>query len=268
MMKAGATDERVLRAFARIPREDFLGPGPWRVATAQGYHTTPSADPVHVYQDAVIALDEQAGVNNGEPSLHARAIAALALRAGMRVAHVGAGSGYYSAILAELIGPNGSLVAYEMDDALAARAVENLRFWRQARVVHGNGATAALPPCDALYVSCAAERPMDAWLDALAVGGRLLFPLAPRDGGGAMLLVTRTSGSRDAFAARFLTPCLFIPCAGAEDEMGAESLRRAFAAKGMRDVRTLWRGGASATGEAWAEGDGWRLSAAPPGGGD
>lgn len=100
---------------------------------------------------------------------------------------------------------------------------------------------------------------MDGWLDALAAGGRLLFPLAPRDGAGAMLLVTRVGASRDAFAARFLTPCLFIPCAGAEDVKGAASLRRAFGAKDMRDVRSLWRGSGGGTGEAWAEGDGWGL---------
>ena len=67
----------------------------------------------------VIALDSARGVNNGSPSLHAKLFEALAPKPGERIAHVGAGAGYYSAILAELVGPAGQVTAVEFDAALA-----------------------------------------------------------------------------------------------------------------------------------------------------
>src|ERR1051326_3388550 len=59
----------------------------------------PSADPRYLYQNNLIALDAEKGINNGEPFLHARWIGALVLNAGETVTHIGAGTGYYSAIL-------------------------------------------------------------------------------------------------------------------------------------------------------------------------
>lgn len=59
-------------AFATVPRERFVGPGPWRVRSPlrmREYWTTEDADPRHVYHDALIALDEAREINNGQPSL-------------------------------------------------------------------------------------------------------------------------------------------------------------------------------------------------------
>ncbi len=105
--EGGSSDERLARAFATVDRTAFAGDGPWKVFTANGYVDTPSDDPAFVYQDVVIALKPERGINNGEPALHARCIAAVAPQAGESVIHVGAGSGYYTAILAELVGLSG-----------------------------------------------------------------------------------------------------------------------------------------------------------------
>ena len=75
-----------------------------------------------LYQDLVIALDPARGVNNGSPSLHAKLLEALGPKPGEHIVHVGAGAGYYSAILAELVGPTGRVTAVEFDAALAERA--------------------------------------------------------------------------------------------------------------------------------------------------
>ncbi|HEV7982481.1 MAG TPA: methyltransferase domain-containing protein [Xanthobacteraceae bacterium] len=54
---------------------------------------------------------------------------------------VGSGTGYYAAVLAEIVGPNGRVIAVECDDDLAAKARDNLRPWAQVEVVHGDGRT-------------------------------------------------------------------------------------------------------------------------------
>ena len=61
--------KRLTAAFASVPREDYLGPGPWRRLVPGGpYETTPDADPCRLYQDALFAIDEERLLNNGQPS--------------------------------------------------------------------------------------------------------------------------------------------------------------------------------------------------------
>ena len=59
-------------AFAAVPREAFLGPGPWPVyRLLRRYVPTPSADPVYLYTDDLVGIDPERHINNGQPSLHA-----------------------------------------------------------------------------------------------------------------------------------------------------------------------------------------------------
>ena len=122
----GVTDPRIVKAFASVPREDFLGPGPWHVNVDEGYILTPSADPALVYQDIVIGLAPERNINNGEPSLHARMLDAVSPKEGDRVLQVGCGSGYYTALLSELVGASGRVVAMEVDPEMAAWAARAL----------------------------------------------------------------------------------------------------------------------------------------------
>ena len=97
----------VCAAFAAVPRERFVGAGPWRVRSPMKaeYWTTADADPRAVYHDVLIALDEELGINNGQPSLWAFLLDQLSILAGDRILHLGCGTGYYTAIMAELVGP-------------------------------------------------------------------------------------------------------------------------------------------------------------------
>ena len=130
MAAAGVEDARVEAAFAAVKREDFLGPGPWPVlrwrSPTPRYAATPSADPVYLYINGVIGILPERNLNNGEPSLHAALIASAAPQPGEHVVHVGAGTGYYTAILAELTGASGWVTAIEFDPGLPARAAANL----------------------------------------------------------------------------------------------------------------------------------------------
>src|SRR5665213_3552445 len=132
----------VLRAFATVPRERFLGPGPWRIYSDSGrggYRTAPDADPRCVYHNVLVALDEARGINNGSPSLWAFVFAYMNLAPGEHVLHLGCGTGYYSAIMAELVGSDGRVVAVERDAALAGRAREALAAWPNVTLVEADG---------------------------------------------------------------------------------------------------------------------------------
>src|SRR5271154_2240257 len=101
----------LVEAFARVPRETFLGPGPWQIACLPlvpgGTKYRTIDDPRHLYHNVLIALDPGRGLNNGQPGALARWIDALDLKTGDRVFHVGCGVGYYTAIMAEVVGPGG-----------------------------------------------------------------------------------------------------------------------------------------------------------------
>lgn len=273
--RGGAADPRVEAAFAAVPREPFAGPAPWSILAGgpwggrgqgTGYIRTPDDDPAFLYQDVLVALDPARGVNIGEPSLHAHCLDALALREGETVLHVGAGSGYYTAILARLVGPGGRVHAFEIDPELAARAGRNLAGTAWAEVRARSGIAADLPKADAVYVNAGITRPERAWLDALLPGGRLLFPLQPSTGGlGGMLLVRRPrEDAAAAWPARFVSRAAFIGCQGRQDEDADHRLRAAFARGDWPEVRSLRLGGApDAT--CWCAGEGWWLSTAGAG---
>ena len=260
--RAGVSDPRIEAAFAAVPREDFAGSPPWRIGSGGFFGLESSDDPERLYEDVLVAIDSARGINNGQPSLHALCIEALDLKEGETVVHVGAGACYYTAILAELVGPKGRVIAYEIEPDIAERAAANLARYPQVEVRARSGVE-GLPLADAIYVNAAASHPLRAWLDALKVGGRLVFPLQAAGSSGAMLKVTR--GERgDAWPARFLMGVVFIACEGAQDPEMARRLDVAFRRGGSEQVRSLTVGGAARRTD-WLRGEGWALSSEPAG---
>jgi protein-L-isoaspartate(D-aspartate) O-methyltransferase len=255
-----AAHQRVIDAFATIPREDFLGPPPWRIFTGMGFVET-SSDPALLYQDVLVALKTETHINNGQPSLHMASLAALNIKEGETAIHVGSGTGYYTAILATLVGPSGKVTAYEIDDDLAPRATQNLAGFTHVDVRHQSGADGPLPPADVIYVSAGATAPLEVWTGALRDGGRLLFPLTPDQGAGCMLLVTRLG--IDRFAAKCISTAVFIPCIGARDVETGRGLSHAFATRDTARIRSL-RYGTEPDDTCWFAGSGWWLSTTPP----
>lgn len=243
-------------AFASIPREQFVGSPPWRVFTRQGYIETLSDDPAFLYQDVVVSLGSKESLNNGQPSLHAFCIATLAPAKGERVVHVGAGSGYYTTVLAKLVGETGAVDAYEIEPELAQRAQNNLAELPHVKVHLRSGAEGPLPECDVLYVNAGVTHPLAVWLDALRPNGRLIVPLTPAEGNGAMLLITKQDAG---YAARFLLQVQFVPCIGARDEIAAQKLAKAFRNGKWSEVKSLHRNDEPDS-TSWCSGPGWWLS--------
>ncbi|WP_431321898.1 protein-L-isoaspartate O-methyltransferase family protein [Rhizobium sp. YTU87027] len=258
-------DDALLRAFATVPRERFLGPPPWKMAGWGGY-VDASGDPSVVYQDVLFALQHERHINNGSPSLHARGIHKLALRQGGTVCHVGAGSGYYTAIIALLVGSSGHVTAVEFDGELARRAEENLRDYPNVHVVHGNGIEWPREPTDAVYVNFAIHFPAEAWVERLRVGGRLILPLGVPDVDAAgptglasyagFFLFRR---EEHGYAAEYLGPVAFVWADAVRG--GFDSYRRleaAFYKGSMEQVRALrWK--TARQGKEWYSEADWGL---------
>jgi protein-L-isoaspartate(D-aspartate) O-methyltransferase len=264
----------LFEAFANVPREHFLGPGPWELQTEAGTFQIPEGKPEQLYHNGVVALDRERAINNGEPKFWASVLDQLEIREGARILHVGAGTGYYTAILAATAGASGSITAIEIDGDLAAKAASNLNLWPQVTVHCTNGFTFDPGPVNAIVVSAGVSQISLTWLDALADGGQLLTPLTVtrewtshsgkqhRNGGeGGMLWVRRTKGK---FAARFLTKASFIHCTDGRSDDAEERLRRALLRLDIDQVRSLRRAPETPDNSCWLEGEGWYLSTVDP----
>ncbi len=238
-------------ALASIPREAFLGPGPWDLATpdprrpgAVVYRKTPDANPRHIYHNVLVAIDASRELNNGHPGTLAACLDALNLAPGETFLHVGCGVGYYTAIGAAMVGGAGRVVAVEIDAQLAERAKRNLSAIARVAVVAGDGATFEPGPCDAILVNAGFTHPLPIWLDSLKDGGRLLLPITVTSpgnpiGAGGMLLVTREA---DHLRAQPVMPiAIFASPTGREDSLNAV-IRQAFATGNWFRMKSVRRG--------------------------
>jgi len=242
--------ERLFTAFAEVPRERYLGPGPWKISLPSDPWTkieTPDDNPERVYNDVLVSIVSEKGLANGLPSGHARWLNALDLEPGNHVLHCGCGTGYYTAIIAHVVGDGGRVTAIELDPVLASRAADTLRHLSNVEVIAGDATTYDAGTVDAIYVNAGATHPMRLWLDSLKSGGRLIFPLVryPRGveswianaargkrdfetGFGLMLRIERTAAG---YASAVVSPVGIFPCFGAidpdpeEDGILAEALR-------------------------------------------
>jgi len=264
MAEFGLVERRIEAAFAAVKREDFLGRGPWQVLRwGRGYVTTPSRDPVYLYDDVVVAIIPERNLNNGQPSLHAMLIASTAPKPGEHIVHIGVGVGYYTAILARLAGRSGRVTAIEYDPGLAAQLAKNFVGARNVRAVQGDGTRIDFAPADVIYVNAGATHPVDRWLDRLTECGRLILPLTtagfPRGDvhGGAVFRLERRGGE---FLARRVSAVAIFPCEGARDAESAAALGAALEKGGAEKVTRLYRHDDVADGDCWLRAPGWCLA--------
>ena len=161
----GIADPRVLRAMERVPRQDFV----------------PEAYRAHTYEDHPLPIGE--GQTISQPLMVAIMLQALALQPTDTVLEVGTGSGYVTALLAEL---SGQVVSVERFPSLAAGArqvLSNLGY-NNVHVVVGDGKE-GFPdsaPYDAILVSAAtAVVPQALVMQLREDGGRMVIPIGPAE---------------------------------------------------------------------------------------
>lgn len=186
----GITDERVLDAMARVPRHQFA----------------PERYRDQAYEDHPLPIAE--GQTISQPYIVAIMLQALALKASDRVLEIGTGSGYVTALLAEL---TGEVFSIERHAALANAARELLSRldYRNVRVVVGDGTRgfAEGAPYDAILVSAAASELPHELIDQLAEGGRLMIPVGCDDSQQLHLIEKRNGQPKTTLREM----CRFVP---------------------------------------------------------
>ena len=266
---AGVTAPAIENAFAAVRREDFLGKGPWPIFRYLSvYVPTPSDDPVYLYTNDLVGIDPERKINNGQPSLHAYLLDKAMPREGEHIVHVGTGSGYYTAIMAEMVGPSGRVTGIEFDSGLAQAAKSNLARYKNVEIREGDGAVVSFDPAHVIYVNAGATAPARAWLDRLVEGGRLILPLTTNAGFGTIEpekmasrgAIFRIRRDGEAYQAAWISPVAIFPCAGNRDEGCEKKLAAALERGGARQVRRLYRDSDIPDERCWLSGDGWCLA--------
>ncbi len=189
------TDERVLAAMERVPRELFV----------------PEAFRHRAYEDAALPIGK--GQTISQPYIVARICEALMVRPTDRVLDVGTGSGYQAAVLAELAA---DVHTIERIPELADRARAALAAAGYERVqVHVGDGTLGLPehaPFAAIAVAAAAPEVPPSLYEQLEPLGRIVIPVGGRAGQELQLVVRSPEGP----AVIRSVPCRFVPLVGAE----------------------------------------------------
>jgi len=260
----GIRSEPVLRAFRTVPREDFLPPGPWMIEGIDGARfPSPDDDPAHILHSVGVVLNQ-----GGEHALHcanpapvAKALQNTGLAPGDRVLHVGAGLGYFSAILAELVGPAGQVIAAEIDPELSEAARRALAPWRQVEVV---GDALAIEPrlFDVIFSSAGMATLPAAWLDWLAVGGRMMLPLTGSNGTGFTFFFEKTANEAP-LAAKLESFVRFYPCIGLREPADLAALDAALIDGRAPYVTALRRDGHDQDDHCWLHTGAWCLTTRP-----
>jgi protein-L-isoaspartate(D-aspartate) O-methyltransferase len=188
-------DERVLAAMERVPRELFV----------------PEDLRGRAFDDAALPIG--AGQTISQPYMVARIAEELGLDGDERVLDVGTGSGYQSAVLAELAE---DVHTIERIPELAEQAKLNLRAAGYDRVhVHVGDGSRGLPehsPYDAVAVAAAAPGFPQALYDQLRPGGRLVVPVGGRHRQRLEVIVRSPEGPATVRS----VPCRFVPLVGEE----------------------------------------------------
>lgn len=186
----GIGDSRVLDAMARVPRHEFT-PEPYRE---------------QAYEDHPLPIGE--GQTISQPYIVAVMLDALAVKASENVLEIGTGSGYVTALLAELAA---QVVSVERHASLAdaARQLLSAMGYRNVSVMIGDGSNgfAQGAPYDKIIVSAAAPQLPQALVDQLAEGGRMIVPVGREDSQQLQLIEMRDGQPHTVF--REL--CRFVP---------------------------------------------------------
>src|ERR1700704_5706900 len=193
LRQRGISDERLLAAMNKVPRHEFVPSRSWGEA----------------YADHPIPIAEHQ--TTSQPYMIASMIQAAQIKPEDRVLEIGAGSGYQTALLAELARDVFSVERYASLAGSAQITLQRLGY-RNAKVVTGDGSL-GLPeaaPFDAIIVSAAAPRVPPALAAQLAIGGRLVVPIGQSEQ--QVQLVQRQEDG--AISVRTLEGCRFVPLIG------------------------------------------------------
>jgi protein-L-isoaspartate(D-aspartate) O-methyltransferase len=204
LLSSGAMpDGPVADALRAVPRHLFL----------------PGVDPAAAYEDEAIptrwSADGRPTSSSSQPAIVAAMLEQLGARAGDRVLEIGSGTGWNAALLAQLVGPDGTVTTVDIDPEVAEQASRNLvaAGAGTVRVVRTDGAEGcpAGAPYDRIILTAAARDLAPAWWAQLAPAGRLVLPLALR---GSQRSVAFERAAEGVLESVSIVDCGFMPLRG------------------------------------------------------
>ncbi|GHB25628.1 hypothetical protein GCM10007094_12150 [Pseudovibrio japonicus] len=199
----GGNRALLLDAFANVRKEDFLFPPPWYVAiTTPGYgRRAVLRDPAELYQDMLVELVPEDRINTGQPSLWAQIFNWSDLKPGMTVYESGSGLGYFTAIIAHIVGPQGTVYFDEPHEKLRDQCRKNLQGLAN---VHAKYPGTSL---DRTYL-CYGTTTIPAELYRnTKMRGQIVFPFTDSWGHGYFVILKRKKKSCDL---KVGSPCSFV----------------------------------------------------------
>jgi protein-L-isoaspartate(D-aspartate) O-methyltransferase len=159
LVARGITDQNVLDAFSKVPREEFV----------------PDEYKEIAYVDRPLPIGNGATIS--QPYTVALMCQIISVDKNSKVLDIGAGSGYESAILSLMCK---EVIAMERIKELADSARDKLKRlgYNNVKLIHGDGSEGyeKEAPYDAIKVAATTEQITDAWRDQLKVGGKLVYP--------------------------------------------------------------------------------------------
>jgi protein-L-isoaspartate(D-aspartate) O-methyltransferase len=186
----GIRDERVLSAMERVPRHEFVEP-----------HYRDQA-----YEDHPLPIN--AGQTVSQPYIVALMLEILHLDPSSRVLEIGTGSGYQTAILAEICAHVYSVERHPQLADQAQQTLSRLGFNNLTlRVGDGGEGLPEYAPFDAIVVSAAAKQIPVPLFDQLREGGRMIIPVGPHEAQ-ELQLVRKRDGKP---LITLLDGCRFVP---------------------------------------------------------
>jgi protein-L-isoaspartate(D-aspartate) O-methyltransferase len=194
LLERAIRDERLLRAMSRVPRHEFIAP----------------AHQEHAYADHPVPIGE--GQTISQPYIVALTVQALQLTSSSKVLEIGTGSGYQTAILAELSSGVYSLERLPGLKASAENALQRLGYTNASLAVgDGSEGWPEYAPYHAIAVSAAAPEIPPPLIAQLADGGRMVIPVGPEDAQ-RLEIVFKQDGQVHI---HYLEGCRFVPLIGA-----------------------------------------------------
>jgi protein-L-isoaspartate(D-aspartate) O-methyltransferase len=193
----GLADERALAAMLRVPRHEFV----------------PEGNREQAYEDHPLPIGE--GQTISQPYIVGSMLEAMELKPTDRILEVGTGSGYVTALLAELAAEVVSMERHATLAEEARRVLSNLAY-SNVRIIVGDGAQGFPPgaPYDAITVAAATLEVPLALLAQLREGGRMIVPVGPPDA--QQLQLIRMQDGHPVITLR--EACRFVPLVAGVNE--------------------------------------------------
>ena len=164
-LKQQGFSEKILYAFTKVPRENFV----------------PQKIKINAYEDTALPIGK--GQTISQPYTIAEMLEMLELKKSQKVLEIGSGCGYVLALLSEIVGDKGEVYGIEIIKELAEKSKQNLKDYQNIKVYNKNGAEGLkeFSPFDRILISAACTEIPKLLIQQLKNNGILVAPIGYRD---------------------------------------------------------------------------------------